>query len=362
MGTLKEKLTNDLHKALQSGNKSDKEQAYLRLGIYQYNSKKFEESKRSLKQILEFNKNANYVNYYLALIELNLENTEKSKKYLKREIEINPNNKEAILLLNNLKIHTNFPLITITIALLSIIMYYITFPTPNYIQLLKYGLSSLNFTFFSVITSIFIHANLVHLLLNLTILIIFGLYLEKYIGSPKFFLIFILSAIVGNSIETYFLDSTSFVIGISSGLFGILGAIVLREPLLEVRPFGLFKVPIILFFGVIFVINWMAGLYIAQKDVIFGEMSHIFGFLTGVLIIGITQRDTISTFYNWLAMAFGFTIITYGLTRTINLIQNFNTNELLTAITMYLMGIFLIFYSYIKLKLEARIKNKEVYK
>jgi membrane associated rhomboid family serine protease len=361
MISLKEKLIKELHEAQNNGSKKNKIDAYLNLALFQYNKRNFENSKSNLNKIFKLDNQPKYVNYYLALIALNEEENDNAKKYLKAELKINPKNNNAIILLDKLQIHSNIPIITITIALLAIIMYIFTFPSPNYIELLKYGLSNFNLTFFTIITSIFIHANIIHLLLNLIVLIIFGLYLEKYIGSLKFLLIFLISAIVGNVFEVYLIGSTSFVIGLSAGLFGILGSIVLREPLLDVKLFGFVKMPIVLFFGILFILNWFASYFIPNEKIIFGEMSHIFGFLTGIMITGIIYRETIRTFYNWLVMAFGFTVITYGLTRTINAFTNFNANEILIASTMYLLGGFLIFYGFIKLKFENRI-HKEVEK
>ena len=358
MDSIKEKLTNKLHIALNNGTKDEKIYAYLKLAFYEYNHKNFESSKRNFKKILELNPNEPKINYYLSLIELNDNNIESAKNYLTIENKNNPENYDSKNLLEKLQIHTNIPIITITIAVLCIITYIFTFPTPNFIELLKYGLSSFNIQISTIITSIFLHANIYHLILNILILILFGLYLEKYIGSLKFLMIFLSSAVVGNFVEIYFTTTQSFVIGISAGLFGILGAIVLREPLLNIRLFGIIKIPIIIFFGAVFLINWLLGYFSSQNQILLGEMAHIFGFLTGVLIIGISQRETISVFYNWLVMAFGFTILTYGFTRTINLITNYNTNELLIATTMYLMGTFLIFYSFMKLKISNRLKSE----
>ena len=79
----------------------------------------------------------------------------------------------------------------------------------------------------------------------------FGFYLEKYIGNLKFLSIFIIGGIMGNYFQVLF-TLEGIVIGMSSGIFAIFGAIVAREPLLDFKIFGLFKVPLILLFGFVF--------------------------------------------------------------------------------------------------------------
>jgi len=111
------------------------------------------------------------------------------------------------------------------------------------------------------ITSIFMHASISHLLLNMFVLFIFGTYLENKVGSRKFFLIFIASGIAGNfgyMISTYALQNTflgpyynplTIGIGASGAIYGILGTLALLEPYAIVYVFFV-PMPMILATGV----------------------------------------------------------------------------------------------------------------
>src|SRR3989338_10954625 len=57
------------------------------------------------------------------------------------------------------------------------------------------------------VTAIFLHGDITHLIYNLFALVLFGLILEKLIGSRKFLIVFIFSGIFANLISVNFYDS-----------------------------------------------------------------------------------------------------------------------------------------------------------
>ena len=79
--------------------------------------------------------------------------------------------------------------------------------------------------YYRLITSIFIHIGLMHLLFNGYALYVFGTQIERLIGSKKYIIFFLLTGISGN-ILTYFLSYESISAGASGSLFGLLGAFV----------------------------------------------------------------------------------------------------------------------------------------
>lgn len=352
-----QKIIEFLHNAQKNNNKEEKIKAYTKLAQYYYSQKNFNKAKLNLEEIEKINPNLEDINYYHALIELSKNNkSNNAKKYLLKEIKINPNNSKAKILLEKIHIHTNLPLTSIGILIIIIITFLMSFPQPNYETLLKFGFSNLNNNITTLFTSIFFHANIYHLILNSIILALFGLYLEKFIGSIKFATILIFSALIGNFFEMFLSNSNTFVIGISAGLFGIFGAIVMREPLLEIRVLGIFKIPIIILFGLIFILQWILSLLIQNNNLSFGDTAHMFGFLCGIFLMGIIEQKTIKVFYNWIAIAFGFAAITYSLSKIYSSILGaFIINEIFIAITSLIIGIFLIFYSYLKLKIMSEL-------
>ncbi len=78
-----------------------------------------------------------------------------------------------------------------------------------------------------LLTSIFLHANIVHLLYNLFGLALFGTILEAKIGSKKTAMIFFGSGIIANIASVPFYNAA---LGASGAVFGIIGALAVLRP------------------------------------------------------------------------------------------------------------------------------------
>lgn len=111
------------------------------------------------------------------------------------------------------------------------------------------------------VSSIFLHANIAHLLLNLFALLLFGSILESYIGARRFLLVFFITGIFANLVAINFYDSS---LGASGAIFGILGTLIIIRPLMVTWVYGL---PMPMF---------IAGIIWAAADIL-----GTYGFLTG---------------------------------------------------------------------------------
>ncbi len=76
-----------------------------------------------------------------------------------------------------------------------------------------------------LLTSAFLHGNILHLLVNMYSLWIIGSQVETYIGKWKFLVIYLLSAIMGSLFSIVFY-ANSISIGASGALFGLMGALL----------------------------------------------------------------------------------------------------------------------------------------
>ncbi len=74
-----------------------------------------------------------------------------------------------------------------------------------------------------LLTGTFLHANLIHLLVNIYSLCVIGMQLENFLGKRKFFLIYITSAISGSLMSSLF---NPLSVGASGAIFGLLGSIL----------------------------------------------------------------------------------------------------------------------------------------
>ncbi len=126
------------------------------------------------------------------------------------------------------------------------------------------------------ISSIFLHGDVIHLIYNLFALILFGLILEKYLGSKRFIVIFLFTGIVANVVAVNVYPSS---LGASGAIFGIIGALTAIKPFLFVWAFGL-PMPLI-----VAAVLWLMGdilrTFIPSNV---GTIAHLSGIFLGLLI------------------------------------------------------------------------------
>ncbi len=133
-----------------------------------------------------------------------------------------------------------------------------------------------------IVTSIFLHGDLSHLLGNIFALGLFGSILEKFIGPKKFIIMFFASGIVASIISLPFYTAA---LGASGAIFGLLGMLAALRPKMMVWTYG---VPMPMFMAAGF---WLlldiAGVFYPTNT---ANMAHISGLFFGVAI-GIIFRS-----------------------------------------------------------------------
>ncbi|MBO8140570.1 MAG: rhomboid family intramembrane serine protease [Firmicutes bacterium] len=86
---------------------------------------------------------------------------------------------------------------------------------------------------YRLLTSVFLHADLMHLLLNSYALYLFGPMIERAIGPWRFLVLYLLGGLWGSAASLYF-SPLAFSIGASGAIFGLLGYLLFtrwRDPL-----------------------------------------------------------------------------------------------------------------------------------
>jgi len=127
-----------------------------------------------------------------------------------------------------------------------------------------------------LVTNIFLHANIVHLLLNLFSLVLFGVILENFIGTKKFLLLFFGSGIISSFIASFFYTSA---LGASGAIFGILGALAVIKPKMMIWAYGM-PMPMIIGAIVYLVINIFGAYYQLGNT---GYIAHLSGLAIGAV-------------------------------------------------------------------------------
>lgn len=137
------------------------------------------------------------------------------------------------------------------------------------------------------ITPIFLHGSITHLLVNCYSLYALGISVERIFGRKKFLVIYMIAGILGNAASFAF--SSSWAIGASGAIFGLLGALLyfgLEKPALFRRFFG-YNILITI------VINLGFGLSTTGID----NFAHMGGLVGGFLAIGMISRQEKKRWY-----------------------------------------------------------------
>ena len=136
-----------------------------------------------------------------------------------------------------------------------------------------------------LVTHALLHADFMHLLLNLGFLLAFGTVVERSCGGLQMLIIFVMSAIVGATVQVWSMGLVQIpVIGASGGVYGLMGAtmsLMIREKI-EARLRRVVHVIVImmllnLFFAVTGVFDMLSGTQVAWA-------AHFGGFAAGALL------------------------------------------------------------------------------
>jgi membrane associated rhomboid family serine protease len=142
----------------------------------------------------------------------------------------------------------------------------------------------------TLITSMFLHANLLHVGGNMLFLWIFGNNVEDRLGELKFIILYLTSGIAGSLLQVFITPtSTVPMLGASGAISGLLAAYVLYFPRARVLTY-IVPIFIVTISAYVFIGYWIAlqalnaylNLGVAGGGVAF--FAHIGGFLSGLVL------------------------------------------------------------------------------
>ena len=128
------------------------------------------------------------------------------------------------------------------------------------------------------VTPIFLHANLLHIALNMLNLVVLGVFLERLVGHIRFILIYLVTGIVSIIASFYFMPQ-EISVGASGAIFGLVGAYSIFV-FMHRRAFRNGGIPALLWLIVVIVGNLSIGFFVPNVD----NYAHVGGLLTGCLL------------------------------------------------------------------------------
>ena len=142
-----------------------------------------------------------------------------------------------------------------------------------------------NGEFYRLLTCMFVHADIMHILFNMIALYSIGPVVERYYGKSKFLLIYLVSGLLGSIFSGVFMTADSISIGASGAIFGLLGSICYFTYYYRATLQGILRGSIM----PVIIINLVIGFISSSIDL----SAHIGGLIGGILIsmaIGIGDK------------------------------------------------------------------------
>lgn len=210
--------------------------------------------------------------------------------FVKLTEDINKKNEEDSKKMESL-FEKKTPFATYTLVALNILVFvlilFIGKTEAGILNLTKFGAFDkdkiLNGEIYRLFTSLFIHAGVLHLLVNNYALYVIGPQIEGFFGKYKYVLIYLLSGLLGNIMSLPFIDGLS--VGASGAIFGLLGSLLYFGYYYRVYLGTVLKSQIV----PLIILNIMIGFMLPNIN----NTAHIGGLIGGMLatmIVGVPYK------------------------------------------------------------------------
>lgn len=196
--------------------------------------------------------------------------------FIKVTDDINKKNKEDAIKAEDV-FKKKKPYITYTLIAINVIVY-ILMMLGYRNNILWYGANIPDLIrkgdIYRLLSSVFIHANLMHLFCNMYALYVIGPQLESYLGRFKYLAVYLISGVTGNLLSMAFSSSVS--VGASGAIFGLFGSLLYFGYHYRVYLGTILKSQLI----PLIILNLVIGFMIPNID----NAAHIGGLIGGILM------------------------------------------------------------------------------
>jgi len=172
---------------------------------------------------------------------------------------------------------------------LNVVIFIITLARPETIYFLGLTPALLSQQPWTIISSIFVHGSIFHILFNMIALYFLGSFFIRAAGEKSFLAVFFLGGLAGNILFVLLAHPFSTGVGASGAIFALAGALAVMVP----------RVPVIIFPIPIPMPLWIAVIILVFISFLFSGIAwqaHIGGLLLG-LIAGLILRRRRRIYY-----------------------------------------------------------------
>ncbi len=181
------------------------------------------------------------------------------------------------------------PLVTYLLLAANIVIYFMATEADIDLYGLHAGDLLAGTNFLNVITSMFLHGSLLHVIFNIWSLWIFGDNVEDDLGHIKYLVLYLVSGVVGGYLFALFAEPEAIAIGASGAISGVMGAYLILHPrnrVLALIPLGFFittaRISAPVFIGLWFLLQFIG--FTAATETGIAYSAHIGGFLAGLIL------------------------------------------------------------------------------
>jgi len=138
----------------------------------------------------------------------------------------------------------------------------------------------------SLITSMFLHADIIHLAMNMFFLLVSGDSVERKIGNARFLVLYLAFGVIAGLFHTYLTTTPAIpTIGASGAIFGVLASFAILFPFRWLlKLFGFIPIPMpALMFVFITIVSETAYVTSGTVESI-AHTAHVGGFLAGIFL------------------------------------------------------------------------------
>lgn len=194
------------------------------------------------------------------------------------------------------------PYITYILIFINILFYVLSIISNSFYNSMVLNPSKiLNGEYYRLLSCIFMHGGIIHLLCNMYCLYVIGPQVESFFGKIKYIVIYLLSGIIGSLMSLSITNSIS--LGASGAIFGLLGSILYFGYHYRVYLSQAIKSQII----PLIVLNLFLGFILNGVD----NAAHIGGLIGGVLVsmmAGVKYKSSTMEKVNGLILTIIFTL------------------------------------------------------